>query len=52
MHQRGTIPRNESILPPVSTSLEETIADMAACWDELSVLQVLSAMVTSDPQII
>lgn len=52
MHQRGIIPRNERILPSISTSLEETIADMATCWDELSVLQVLSAMVTSDPQII
>lgn len=31
MHQRGIIPRNESIFPPISASLEETIADMATC---------------------
>jgi len=36
----------------VSTSPEETIAEMAARWDELSALQVLSATVTPQPQII
>lgn len=47
----------KSIISPVSTSPEETIAAMAAHWDELSAvqvcaLQVLSAMVTPQHQII
>lgn len=51
MHQNGILPRNKSILSPVSTSPEETIAETAAHWCELSALQVLSAMVTPQPQI-
>lgn len=56
MHQIGILPRNKSTLSPVSTSPEETIAAMAALWDEFSAqvcaLQVLSAMVTPQHQII
>lgn len=51
MHQNGILPSNKSILSPVSTSPEETIAETAAHWCELSALQVLSAMVTPQPQI-
>lgn len=46
MNQNGILPRNRSILSPVSASPEETIAESAACWDELSALQVLSAIMT------
>lgn len=48
----GDCTQKSNIFPLIFASPEQAIAEMTACWDELSVLQVLPAMVTTDPHII